>query len=281
MKILILIFIAFKLFASDYSQMKKAFDNDRLNRAIAYARNSATSGNVNAMYDLGLLYYSKGSISKAQRWFKSSINQGGKGRLGVALILFSQSKTKTDYENVLKNLADAEASTISNTLLDVVEDLLKKQNNASAQSYLTLAELFSNDKLVHPNNNIAFFLLKKAAQKNNPKALEIIGDAYNTLEKSKITAPRIQNTLIIAMDYYKKAYKLGNYDAMAKLGRLKLIGPRHIRRIAQAKELIKTSANKGSKIGEEIVENNYKIRILKTKAEKESKKSYNILFKKF
>ena len=279
MKFILLIFITFNLFANNYTQMKKSFDKGEINRAIAYTRNSATSGDTNAMYNLALLYYSKGDIKKAQRWFENSVANGGQGRLGMALILFSKSKTQSDYKNVLKALKGVETNKISKILSDVVNDLIEKTNSVSAQSYLKLAELFSSDKLVRPNNDLAFFLIEKAAKKENPKALEMIADAYNTMQKSPIIAPRVQNTLLIAIENYQKAYKLGNFDAMAKLGRLHLIGPRHVRRIEKGKKLIETSAKNGSTLGREMLEKGYRQNTL-TKDEN-SKKSYHILFKEF
>ena len=279
MRFILFVFIAFNLFASDYIEMKKSFDKGEINRAIVYARSSATNGDTNAMYNLALLYYSKGDIKKAQRWFESSVADGGDGQLGVALILFSKAKTQRDYKNILKILKGVEPNEISKILSNVVNDLIKKTDNASAQSYLKLAELFSNDKLVLPNNDLAFFLVEKAAKKDDPKALEMIADAYNTLQKSPITAPRVQNTLLIAIENYQKAYKLGNFDAMAKLGRLHLIGPRHVRRIEKGKKLIETSAKNGSTLGREMLEKGFRQNTLTT--EENSKKSYHILFKEF
>ncbi len=279
MKFILLIFLTLNLFANDFIQMKQAFNKGNISRAIAYARNNATNGDTNAMYSLALLYYSKGDIKRAQIWFKNSVADGGQGQLGIALILFSKSKTQADYKNVLKALKGVEPNKISKILSDVVNDLIEKTDSTSAQNYLKLAELFSSDKLVHPNNDLAFFLIEKAAEKKNPKAFEMIADAYNTLEKSPITAPRIQNTLLIAIKNYQKAYKLGNFDAMAKLGRLHLIGPRHVRRIEKGEKLIETSAKNGSTLGKEILKKGYRQNTL-TKNEN-SKKSYHILFKEF
>jgi len=279
MKFLILIFIVLNLFGNDYTDMKEAFDKGDINRAIVYARNNATIGNVNAMYNLALLYYSKDSTTKAQQWFENSVKNGGEGKLGIALILFDKSKTKSDYKKILKRLENAQPNKITNALSDILNDLIDDKNDAPATSYVTIAELFSNDKLINPNNNLAFFLMEKAAQKGDPKALEMIADAYNTMQKSPITAPRVQNTLLKAIKYYEQAYKLGNYDAMAKLGRLHLIGPRHVRRIPTGKQLIKDSAMHGSTLGNEMLKEGYMDSPYTQ--EKNEKKEYHILFKEF
>jgi len=278
-KIIILIFFSISIFASDYTQMKKSFDNGNTDRAISYTRYHAMNGNINAMYDLGLLYYAKGSLNKAKRWFESSVENGGQGELAIALILFSQSSTKSEYRNILDILSKTEQTKISSALSDILNDFIENKNDASAQSYLSIAKLFSEDKVVKANNNLAFFLLQKAANKEDVKALEMIGDAYNTMQQSPITAPRKENTLINSINYYQKAYKLGNYDAMAKLGRLYLIGPRHVRRITKGRKLIETSAMHGSKIGKKILKDGYSQSPVQ-KA-KNSKKSYHLLFKEF
>ena len=279
MKIFILIFIAFNLLANDFTQMKNTFDKGNTNRAIAYVRYSAANGDVNAMYNLALLYYSDNDMQKAYRWFESSIKNGGDGQLGIALIRFSKSETPQDYKNVLNALKGIKENSISTTLKHVTKDLMNHQNKASAKEYLQLAELFSSDKLIHKNNELAFLLIQKAAEKEDPKALEIMADAYNTMQLSNITAPRVQNTLLIAIDNYTKAYQLGNFDAMAKLGRLLIIGPRHIKRIKKGQEFISISAQNGSEIAKEMLKNGYKLP--SPKQNKNSKKSYHILFKRF
>jgi len=278
MRYFILILITLNLFGSDFTQMKEAFESGDTNRAISYARYNATNSNVDAMYNLGLLYYAKGSINKAQTWFENSVENGGKGKLGIALILFSKGKTQAQYEDILKILDGIEQNDIGDALVNVLNDLKDKQDNASANDYLLLAELFSSDKIVRRNNNLAFMLVKKAAQKENPKALEMIADAYNTMKKSPITAPRSQNTLIKAISYYQQSYRLNNYDAMAKLGTLHIVGPRHVKRIKKGKELVKTAKANGSLVAKKIIENGYRYSSFNNS---NSEKSYHILFREF
>jgi hypothetical protein len=112
-----------------------------------------------------------------------------------------------------------------------------------------VAELFYGDNIVYPNLRIALFLTNQAANKGDAKAMELMGDAYwhsNFTQDTLIVAPQTGNALNIALEYYTNASNLGNYDAMAKAGKLFIIGPRNLRRINYGVELITRAANEGS-----------------------------------
>jgi len=280
MKFLLLISIALSLFANDFENMKKSFEKGEINKAISYAKYNAANGNTNAMYNLGLLYYAKGDKNRAKRWFENSYANDGRGRVATALIIFDNSSSKYDYKRVVEILQNAKQSDIRDTLLAVANDLWQNKLEASPQQYLKLAQLYSNDKIIRPNNKLAFFLIQKSAQLDDTKALELLADAYNTTQYSPIVAPTRQNTLIKAIHYYEKSYKIGNnYDAMAKLARLYLVGPRHVRRIQLGEQLMHKAASNGSQIAQEMLKSK-NLRSY-TPQNEDFLKSYHILFRKF
>ncbi|MGB6019340.1 MAG: tetratricopeptide repeat protein [Sulfurimonadaceae bacterium] len=252
MKILLLLFMALALFGNDFEAMKNAFDKGDINRAITYARTNAMKGNIPAMYDLGLLYYAKGSTKEAKTWLERSVQNEGKGQLGVSLILFTQSQNRDGYHKVTESLVNVPKGDIRDALMDVSKDLAGNRHDASAESYLLLGDLFSIDVIIRPDFRIALFLTNQAAKKGNDTAMEIMGDAYwrsNYTQGSLIVAPQTGNALNVALEYYRDASKLGNLDATAKMGKLFIIGPRNLRRIQYGVDLILKSANGGSSLG--------------------------------
>jgi len=254
MKALFLFFIALSLFGSDYNAMREAFDKGDVERAISFTRYNAINGVVPAIYDLGLLYYSKGSIKEAKTWLERSVEKGGQGQLGLSIILFEKSQNTRQYNEVIDSLENVQRGSIRDALIAVSQDFISNKTNALAQEYLLLGELFSGDKIIYPNNTLAFLLIKKAAKKGNIQALELMGDAYNTMVTSYVIAPRSQNTLDIALEYYAKA---GTLDAMAKIGQLYLIGPRYINTRGDGFALILKSAQLGSILGAKMAGDYY------------------------
>ena len=255
MKILLLLFIALSLFGSDYAAMNEAFDKGDINRAITIARTNAMKGNIPAMYDLGLLYYAKGDAKKARTWLERSVKNEGRGELGVAVLLFSMAGDRAAYERVTLALVNAPRSDVSKALMAVSKDLASNRNEASPEEYLLVAELFVHDKIIYPNLQKGLFLTKRAAQKGNVKAMEMMGDAYwrsNYTVDTLMVAPQTGNALNVALEYYRDAANLGNLEAMAKMGKLHIVGPRNLRRIQQGVELILKSANAGSALGAEM-----------------------------
>ncbi|MBU1643463.1 sel1 repeat family protein [bacterium] len=249
MKFILLLFMGLSLFGNDYTAMKSSFEEGDVNRAIAYARTQAMNGDVSAMYDLGLLYYANGSLKEARTWLERSAKNGGKGQLAVSIILFSQSRDREGYNRVVQSLIDVPKSPLRDALMAVSEDLSSNRNEAPAESYLRLGELFSSDKIIHPDLRIALFLINQAASKGNDKAMEMMGDAYwrsNYTQDTLMDAPETGNDLTIALEYYMKASSLGNLDAMAKAGKLFIIAPRNLRRIKYGEELITQAANAGN-----------------------------------
>ncbi len=260
MKAVMLLLVGLALFGGDYEAMRASFDKGDINRAIAITRTNAMNGNVNAMYDLGLLYYAKGSVGEAKSWLERSVKNGGKGELGVSLILFTYSSDRRGYRNVVESLIDVPKGRIRDALMAVSKDLAENRNDASAESYLVLAELFSTDLIIRPDMRIALYLTNQAAKKGNPKALEMMGDAYwrsNETQDSLIVAPQTGNALNVALEYYSEASRLGNLDAMAKMGRLFIIGPRNIRRIQYGIDLILNAAEQGSALGAKMAADLY------------------------
>ncbi len=252
MKILLVLLSALSLFGSDFESMKAAFDKGDANRAITYARTNAMKGSAAAMYDLGLIYYAAGSVNDARTWLERSVKNEGKGQLAVAIILFSQSRNRDDYTRVQESLIDVPKGEIRDALMEVSKDLAQNRNDASAESYLVLGELFSDDPIVRSDTRLALFLTNQAANKGNTKAMEMMGDAYwrsNYTQDSLIVAPQTGNALNVALEYYTKASQLGNLDATAKMGKLYIVGPRNLRRIQAGVELILQSANGGSPLG--------------------------------
>jgi len=54
------------------------------------------------------------------------------------------------------------------------------------------------------------------------------------------------------MEYYQKAMQKENLDAMAKLGKLHIVGPRNLRRIQYGVSLILKSAEANSSVGAQM-----------------------------
>ena len=252
MKTLLLLLTALSLFGSDYAAMKASFDKGDINRAITYARTNAMKGNIPAMYDLGLLYYAKGSTKEAKTWLARSVKNDGKGQLGVSLIMFVQSQNRDGYQKVAESLINEPKGEIRDALMRVSKDLAANRRDASAESYLVLGELFSADKIIRPDMKTALFLINQAAKKGNAKAMEMMGDAYwrsNYTVDSLMVAPQTGNALNVALEYYRDAAALGNLDATAKVSKLHIVGPRNLRRIQYGVEQILKSANAGSSLG--------------------------------
>lgn len=249
MKTVLMLIMTLSLFGSDYDSMIDSFDNGDTNRAIAFARKNATQGNASAMYDLGLLYYSNGDVQRAQDWFEKSVKKDGKGKIGIALIMFS----KAEYTRVLEYLKSAKSGRMKSSLLKVSKDILENRSDASSDDYLLLGELFFKDKIVYPNARLALFLIDKSAQIGNMKAQEIMGDANNIMIVSSLEAPLLTNSLDIALKYYMKASNQGNYDAMAKMGEIHIVGPRNIRMVQRGIDFIQKSANGGSALGAKLL----------------------------
>ncbi len=254
MKILFLFFVTLSLFGNDFKSMKEAFENGNIERAISFTRYNAINGILPAIYDLGLLYYSKGSIKEAQAWLKRSVQKGGKGQLGLSIILFETSRNAKQYSEVIQSLKHVPKGAIRNALIAVSNDFVSNQTRATSEEYLLLGELFSEDKIIYPNNTLAFSLMEQSAKKSNPKALEIMGDAYNTMQNFSIVAPKTQNTLDIALEYYTKA---STPDVLAKIGQLYLIGPRYINTRGDGFKLIIKSAQAGSILGAKMAGDYY------------------------
>jgi TPR repeat protein len=256
MKLVLLLLIGLSLFGGDFESMKRSFENGDIDRAITYTRTPAMDGNVAAMYDLGLLYYAKGSLREALEWFQRSVKNEGKGQLGVSIILFSQSRNRDGYKKVVESLIDLPKSPLRDALMAVSSDLSANRNEASAESYLTVAGLFYDDSIVSPDQRIALFLTNQAANKGDAKAMELMGDAYwrsNFTQDTLIVAPQTGNALNIALEYYTNASNRGNYDAMAKAGKLFIIGPRNLRRIDYGVELITKAAEEGSTLAAQML----------------------------
>lgn len=261
MKILLLLFLALSLFGDDFEEMKKAFEKGDVNRAITYARTNAMRGDVAAMYDLGLLYYAKGATKEAKTWLERSVKNDGKGQLGISIILFAQSRSREGYKKVTESLVNVEKGPIREALMAVSRDLSANRHEASAKSYLEVAGLFYGDKIIFPDLRMALFLTNQAAKKGDDRAMELMGDAYwrsrYTMD-TPIIAPQTGNALNVALEYYSEASGLGNLDAMAKMGKLHIIGPRNVRRIRYGVELILRSANGGSPLGAQMAAELYR-----------------------
>lgn len=253
MKIILIFLLSISLFASDYSSMLDSFESEDTDRAVSYARMNATKGNKAAMYNLGLLYYSQGDVQKAQSWLEKSVKKGGKGKVGVGLIMFSRG----EYADVISYLSGTTSEKLRNILLNVSKDLFKNMDTASGDEYLTLGKLFSLDRIVHPNNQLSLLLIKRAATKGNIEALEMMGDAYNIMRDYSIRAPSQTDSLDISLTYYRNAGSRGNADAVAKMGELYIIGPKSIRQVQYGVNFIIKSANSGSSLGAKMLGNLY------------------------
>ena len=252
MKIVILLVMALALFGSDFNAMKTSFDKGDINRAINYARTNAMKGNIEAMYNLGLLYYAKGDAKKAKTWLERSVKNEGKGELGLAILLFDSARDRKGYERVSTALINAPKTALSSSLMAVSKDLSSDRDDASAEDYLRVAELFIDDKVIYPNLQRGLYLTNRAAKKGSERAMEIMGDAYwrsNYTVDTLMVAPQTGNALNLALEYYRSAAALGNMDATAKMGKLHIIGPRNLRRIQYGVEQILKSANADSALG--------------------------------
>jgi len=252
MKFLTLLAISLSLFGSDFSAMKASFDKGDIARAISYTRTHAMQGSIPAMYDLGLLYYAKGSTKEAKTWLARSVKNDGKGALGMAIILFAQAQDRKGYEKVMESLINAPKGELRDALMAVSRDLANNRDEASAKDYLLLAEIYYYDRIVHPDLRIALYLTNQAARKGDAKAKEMMGDAYwrsNYTVDTLMVAPQTGNALNVALEYYRDASALGNLDATAKLGKLHIVGPRNLRRIDYGVQQILRAAEGGSALG--------------------------------
>ncbi len=253
MKILLALLTALTLMASnDYARMKIAFEKGDINRAITYARTNAMRGDLNAMYDLGLLYYAKGDMKNAMVWLDRSVRNGGKGEMGVSLLLFSNSTNRDGYMKAQESLINAPKSELRDALMAVSKDLYANRRDATAKDYLLLGELFSTDKIIRPDMRTALFLINQAAKMGDPKALELMGDAYwrsSYTQGTMIVAPQTGNGVEIALEYYAQAVQKGNLDAMAKMGKLYIMAPWPVNNMRQGVRWILESANQGSALG--------------------------------
>ena len=249
MKAVLILLITNLLFAGNYSSMIDSFENGNTDRAIAYARVNATQGNTAAMYNLGLLYYAKMDVKKAQYWLENSVKRGGKGEVGVGLIMFSRG----EYSDVISYLGSAPSGKIRNSLLNVSSDFVENKNKASSDEYIVLGKLFSLDDIVRPNNELSLNLIDKAAAKGDVKALEMMGDAHNSMRSYSIRAPLQTDSLAKSLNYYRNAGSRGNIDAIAKMGELYIIGPKSIRQVQYGVNFIIKSANGGSALGAKML----------------------------
>ena len=253
MKIILALLTALTLMAnSDYARMKIAFEKGEINRAITYARTNALRGDLDAMYDLGLLYYAKGDLKNAMVWLDRSVRNGSKGALGVGLLRFINSRNRDGYMKVQESLIDVPKSELRDALMAVSKDLYANRRDASAKDYLLLGELFSTDKIIRPDMRTALFLINQAAKLGDPKALELMGDAYwrsSYTNGTLIIAPQTGNGVEIALEYYAQAVQKGNLDAMAKMGKLYMVAPWPLNNMQQGVRWILESANQGSALG--------------------------------
>ena len=249
MKAVLILLMTSLLLAGDYSSMIDSFENGNTDRAIAYARMNATQGNRAAMYNLGLLYYAQGDVEKAQYWLESSVKKGGKGEVGVGLIMFSRG----EYSDVISYLNTAASGKIRNSLINVSKDFVENKNKASSDEYIVLGELFSLDDIVRPNNELSLNLIDKAAAKGDTKALELMGDAHNSMRSYSIRAPIQTNSLAQSLNNYRNAGSRGNVDAIAKMGELYIIGPKSIRQVQYGVNFIIKSAHGGSALGAKML----------------------------
>ena len=255
MKLIWILFLGLSLQAGDFENMKTSFEKGDINRAIGVARNNAMAGSIEAMYDVGLLYYASGKTKEAKTWLARSVKNDGKGALGLAILAFEQTQNRKDYEAVMELLINVPKGNVRDALMNVSRDMVANRRDASASDYLTLAELYYTDRVVRPNLRVALYLTNQAAQKDDKKALELMGDAYwrsNYTYDTLIVAPQTGNSLNIAMEYYQRAMNKGNTDAMAKLGKLHIIGPRNLRRIQYGVTLILKSAESNSSVGAQM-----------------------------
>ena len=252
MKILLTLFLGLTLFGSDYAAMKASFDKGDINRAISITRTNAMRGNIPAMYDLGLLYYAKGDVKKAKTWLERSVRNDGKGELGLAILYFDSARDKKGYERVSIALINTPKTALSNSLMAVSKDLSSARDDASAEDYLRVAELFVNDKIIYSNMQRGLFLTTRAAKKGSDRAMEIMGDAYWRsiyTQDSYMVASQTAKGVEVALQYYKDASAHGNSEAMAKLGKLLLIGPYYLIDVRQGVTYILKSAENGSALG--------------------------------
>ena len=255
MKFLLPLFMAISLFASDYDLMQKSFDKGDINRAITIARTNAMRGNIPAMYDLGLLYYAKGDAKKAKTWLERSVKNEGKGALAVGLLMFSQSQNRNGYKKVMEALINEPKGEMRDALMAVSRDLSANRRDASAENYLVLGELFSTDIIIHPNIQKALFLTNQAAIKGSERAKELMGDAYwrsTYTQDAYMVALQTGKAAETALKYYRDAADLGNLEAMAKAGKLLLVGPYYLVDVKQGVAQILQSAEGESALGAQM-----------------------------
>ena len=255
MKLIWVFVLALSLQAGDFEMMQKSFEKGDMSRAISVARNNAMAGSIEAMYDVGLLYYASGKTKEAKTWLGRSVKNDGKGALGLAILQFEQAQNRKGYEKAMELLINVPSSKTRDALMAVSRDMAKNRRDASASDYLILAELYYYDKIVRPNLRVALYLTNQASKKDDAKAMELMGDAYwrsNYTKNTLIVAPQTGNALNHAMKYYQRAMAKENVDAMAKLGKLHIVGPRNLRRTQYGVSLILKSAEANSSVGAQM-----------------------------
>ena len=246
-------------------------------KAKEWYEKSAVRGNIEAMYDLGVLYDNEGDKEKAKEWYEKSASKGDADAMNNLGVFYEDNgerlKAKELYE---KSASKGNANAMNNLGVfyeDNGERLKAKEwyeksaskGNAGAMNNLGLLYYEERDKVKAKEwyekaalkgkagamNNLGLLyykegdkekakeLYEKSAARGNTEAMNNLGEFYdNEGDKEK------------AKEWYEKAALKGNAGAMNNLGRLyDNEGDKE-----EAKEWYEKSASKGSKEAKEELE---------------------------
>ncbi|MGA9211280.1 SEL1-like repeat protein [Kaistella sp.] len=194
----------------EFLKAKKEHDAKNYDAAIPLYAALANKGNTWAMRNLGLLYNIKEEKEKSYSWYKKAAeNNNAEAALDLAGGLDLEGRKKW-YEKAAQ-IGDPGGVAMQGAYADIVDknptkamEYYQQAADLGSGAALTkIGELFYDKKEYEQ----AFLYLRKAAIKENTKAMRLIGELYffgNGVEKNTQAG----------MEWHLKAANRGNTDAM-------------------------------------------------------------------
>ena len=207
-----------------------------LDKAKEWYEKAAEKGNVDAMVNLGALYYEQRDKTKTIEWYEKAAEKGNDWAMFSLGVLYSKQR---DYAKAIEWSEKAVEKGNGMAILFLGELYSEQGDYAKAiEWYEKLAEKGSGWAMVclgelyyeQGDKTKAIEWFEKAAEKGNDLAMCVLGALYyEQRDKTK------------AIEWFEKAAKKGNTDAMNNLGLLyKNQGD-----YAKAKEWYEKAAEKG------------------------------------
>lgn len=231
-------------------EKQKGSPENQFNETVSSYRKAIASGDVDAMFTLGVLYMTGNGVEQnlyeASRLHKQAAD---KGHLGAQF----------NYASAQFSIWQIEKSTDAEKLIEII-GLFKKlidRNHPSAEGFLKKAAMelvILAHRLLKANSADAnvIRLLLKAADENCPHAYFLLGQCFNDGHGG--AEKNIKNAIF----WYDKAQKAGLVEAMVNLGVIYASSGLE-KDDKAAEELYKQAAEKGSPEGQY----NYLVMLLK------------------